>query len=57
MKAAALHAEDSLMTLVLVRAYSIPTRDERASKLITWYVKTIQKVIDYDLEYNIEWGR
>jgi hypothetical protein len=29
-----------------VRAYSVPIRDDRVSKLITWYVKALQNAID-----------
>ena len=36
----------SLMILGLVRAYFIPIRDDRISKLITWYVKALQKAMD-----------
>ena len=35
-----------LKILELVRAYSMPIRDDRVSKLITWYVKALQKAID-----------
>ena len=35
-----------LKILELVRAYSVPIRDNRVSKLITWYVKALQKAID-----------
>jgi putative transposase len=37
-----------------VRAYSVPIRDDRISKLITWYVKTLQNAIDIIWD-NIEW--
>jgi putative transposase len=40
--------------LELVRAYSVPIRDDRVSKLITWYVKALQKAIDMIWD-NIEW--
>ena len=43
-----------LKILELVRAYSVPIRDDRVSKLITWYVKTLQKAIDM-IWNNIEW--
>jgi len=36
----------SLVILGLVRSYSVPIRDDRISKLITWYVKALQKAID-----------
>jgi len=32
--------------LELVRTYSVPIRDDRVSKLITWYVKALQNAID-----------
>ena len=35
-----------LKILELVRAYSVPIRDDRVSKLITWYVKALQNAID-----------
>jgi putative transposase len=37
-----------------VRAYSVPIRDDRVSKLITWYVKALQKAIDMIWD-SIEW--
>jgi putative transposase len=37
---------DLLRILELVRAYSVPISDKRASELITWYIKTLQKAID-----------
>jgi putative transposase len=40
--------------LELVRTYSVPIRDDRVSKLITWYVKALQKAIDMIWD-NIEW--
>jgi putative transposase len=43
-----------LKILELVRAYSVPIRDNRVSKLITWYVKALQKAIDMIWD-NIEW--
>jgi len=42
------------MILRLVRAYSVSTRDDRISKLITLYVKALQKAIDMIWD-NIEW--
>jgi hypothetical protein len=35
-----------LKILELVRSYSVPIRDDRVSKLITWYVKAVQKAIN-----------
>jgi hypothetical protein len=35
-----------LKILELVRAYSARIRDDRVSKLITWYVKALQNAID-----------
>jgi hypothetical protein len=35
-----------LKILELVRAYSVPIRDDRVSKLRTWYVEALQKDID-----------
>ncbi|MFZ8823642.1 MAG: hypothetical protein ACO2O0_05770 [Desulfurococcales archaeon] len=29
-----------------VSSYSVPIRDDKVSKLITWYVKALQKAID-----------
>jgi len=46
---------DSSKTLELVKAYSVPIRDDRISKLITCYVKALQKAIDMIWD-NIEWG-
>jgi len=43
-----------LKILELVRSYSVPIRDDRISKLITWYVKALQKAIDMIWD-NIEW--
>jgi len=43
-----------LKILELVRSYSVPIRDDRISKLITWYVKALQKAIDMICD-NIEW--
>jgi hypothetical protein len=43
-----------LKILELVRSYSVPIRDDRISKLITWYVKALQNAIDMILD-NIEW--
>ena len=34
------------MALELVRACSVPIRDDRISKLITWYVKALQKAME-----------
>jgi hypothetical protein len=39
--------------LELVRTYS-PIRDDRVSKLITWYVKALQKAIDMIWD-SIKW--
>jgi hypothetical protein len=40
--------------LELVRTYSVPIRDDRVSKLITWYVKALQKAIDMIWD-SIKW--
>ncbi len=40
--------------LELVRTYSVPIRDDRVSKLITWYVKALRNAIDMIWD-NIEW--
>ncbi|MGB9730327.1 MAG: hypothetical protein ACPL1B_10765, partial [Thermoprotei archaeon] len=45
---------DSLKTLELVRAYSVPFRDARISELITWYANTLQRAIGIIWD-NIEW--
>jgi len=39
-----------LKTFELVRSYSVPIRDDRISKLITWYVKALQKAIDMAID-------
>jgi putative transposase len=43
-----------LKILELVRSYSVPIKDDRVSKLITWYVKALQNAIDMIWD-NIEW--
>jgi putative transposase len=43
-----------LKILELVRSYSVPIRDDRVSKLITWYVNALQRAIDMIWD-NIEW--
>jgi len=43
-----------LRILELVRSCSVPIRGNRVSKLITWYVKALQKAIDMIWD-NIEW--
>jgi putative transposase len=43
-----------LKILELVRSYSVPIRDDRISKLITWYVEALQNAIDIIWD-NIEW--
>jgi hypothetical protein len=43
-----------LKILELVRAYSVPIRDDRVSKLITWYVKALQNAIDIIWD-SIKW--
>ena len=43
-----------LKILELVRAYSVPIRDNRVSKLITWYIRALQKAIDLIWD-SIEW--
>jgi hypothetical protein len=35
-----------LRILELVRSYSVPIRDDKVSKLITWYVEALQNAID-----------
>ena len=40
--------------LELVRSCSVPIRGNRVSKLITWYIKALQKAIDMIWD-NIEW--
>jgi len=42
------------MILGLVRSYSIPVRDDRVRRLITWYVDALQEAIDL-IWGNIEW--
>ena len=37
-----------------VRAYSVPIRDDKVRRLITWYVKALHKAIDMIWD-NIEW--
>ena len=43
-----------LKILELVRSYSVPIRGDRVSKLITWYIRALQKAIDM-IWNNIEW--
>jgi putative transposase len=43
-----------LRILELVRAYSVPIRDDRVSKLITWYIRALQRALDLIWDY-IEW--
>ncbi|MDT7895253.1 MAG: hypothetical protein RQ855_03535 [Desulfurococcales archaeon] len=43
-----------LKILELVRSYSVPIRDDKVSKLITWYIRALQKAIDMIWD-NIEW--
>ena len=43
-----------LKILELVRPYSVPIRGDRVSKLITWYIRALQKAIDM-IWNNIEW--
>jgi putative transposase len=43
-----------LKILELVRAYSVPIRDDRVSKLITWYIRALQRALDLIWDY-IEW--
>ncbi len=45
---------NSLKTLKQVRMYSIPVSDSRVNELITWYLRTLQRVIDIIWD-NIEW--
>jgi hypothetical protein len=35
-----------LKTLELVRSYSVPIRNDRVSKPITWYIRAPQNAID-----------
>jgi putative transposase len=43
-----------LRILELVRAYSVPIRDDRVSKLITWYIRALQRALDLIWD-NIGW--
>jgi hypothetical protein len=43
-----------LKILELVRAYSMPIRDDRVSKLITWYIRALQNAIDMIWD-SIKW--
>ncbi len=43
-----------LKILEPVRSYSVPIRDDKVSKLITWYVKALQNAIDMIWD-SIEW--
>jgi putative transposase len=43
-----------LKILELVRSYSVPIRDDKVSKLITWYIRALQNAIDMIWD-NIEW--
>jgi putative transposase len=49
-----LRPKEVCQILELVRAYSVPIRDDRISKLITWYVEALQNAIDIIWD-NIEW--
>ena len=49
-----LKSKEVCQILELVRSYSVPIRDDRVSKLITWYVKALQNAIDMIWD-NIEW--
>ncbi len=39
-----------MKTLEQVRMYSVPMRDPRVGELVTWYLETLQRVVD------IIWG-
>jgi len=43
-----------LKILELVRSYSVPIRDDRVRRLITWYVKALRNAIDMIWD-SIEW--
>ncbi|MDT7889668.1 MAG: hypothetical protein RQ885_11945 [Desulfurococcales archaeon] len=49
-----LKSKEVCQILELVRAYSVPIRDDRVRGLITWYVKALQNAIDMIWD-NIEW--
>jgi hypothetical protein len=49
-----LKSNEVCQILELVRAYSVPIRDDRVWELITWYVKAMQNAIDMIWD-NIEW--
>jgi putative transposase len=49
-----LRPKEVCQILELVRSYSVPIRDDRISKLITWYVEALQNAIDIIWD-NIEW--
>jgi hypothetical protein len=49
-----LRPKEVCQILELVRTYSVPIRDDRVSKLITWYVKALQKAIDMIWD-SIKW--
>jgi len=35
-----------MKNLGLVRAYSVPIKDRKASELVTWHVKALQRALD-----------
>jgi putative transposase len=49
-----LKSKEVCQILELVRLYSVPIRDDRVSKLITCYVKALQRALDMIWD-NIEW--
>jgi hypothetical protein len=49
-----LRPEEVCQILELVRAYSVPIRDDRVWGLITWYIRALQNAIDI-MSDNIEW--
>jgi len=49
-----LRSKEVCQILELVRAYSVPIRDNRVSKLITWYIRALQNAIDMIWD-SIKW--
>jgi hypothetical protein len=49
-----LKSKEVCQILELVRAYSVPIRDDRVWGLITWYVKALQRALDLIWD-SIEW--
>jgi putative transposase len=49
-----LKSKEVCQILELVRAYSVPIRDDRVRGLITWYIRALQRALDLIWD-NIKW--